>query len=99
MNDPKAEKRQTPADVINFELPPNHGILAVINETGDKRTTWDRHNEVEVEAARKEFDFFRGKGYMAYKVEGAGGTRGEVISKFDPAAERIIFAPPMRGGE
>lgn len=92
-----SEKRQTPADVLKIELGPNQGVMAVMNTTGDKKTTWDRTNTVETEAARKEFDYFRGAGYMAYRVEGEG-KKGEVITKFDPAAERIIFAPPMRGG-
>lgn len=91
------EKRQTPADIINIVLPPNTGMLAVMNMTGDKKTTWNRGDTVEVEAARKEFDFFKGKGYMAYKVD-KGDDRAEVINTFDPAYEKIIFAPPMRGG-
>jgi hypothetical protein len=84
--------------IIETTLGPNQSVMAVINETGDKKTIWDRTNEVEVEAARKEFAFFKGKGYMAYKVEGKDGRRGEVLGEFDPLAERIIFAPPMRGG-
>jgi hypothetical protein len=87
-----------PSDVLSTELAPNHGVMAVINESGDKKTIWDRNNATEVEAARNEFDFFKGKGYMAYKVEGKEGRRGEVLREFDPAAERIIFAPAMQGG-
>lgn len=92
-----SEKRQTPADVLAVELRPDQGVMAVMNATGDKKTIWSRNDAVEVEAARLEFDHFRSKGYMAYKVEGEG-RRGEVINKFDPTAERIIFAPPMKGG-
>lgn len=92
-----SEKRSTPADALEFTLGPNQGVMAVMNMTGDTKTVWDRTKPVEVEEARKTFDSFRGKGYMAYKVEGEG-RRGEVISKFDANAERIIFAPPMRGG-
>ena len=53
-----------------------------------------------MEAAREEFKHFKGKGYMAYKVEGEGrrARRGEVLAEFDPTAERIIYAPAMRGG-
>jgi hypothetical protein len=87
-----------PSDVLETPLLPNQSVMAVINETGDKKTIWDRNNPVEVEAARNEFDFFRKKGHMAYKVEGADGRKGEVLSAFDPKAERIIFAPPMQGG-
>ncbi len=85
-------------DVLRVELSEHQGVLAVINQQGDKKTIWDRRNPVEVEAARREFDFFKEKKYLAYKVEGSEGRRGEVITKFNPDAERIIFAPPMVGG-
>lgn len=88
----------TPKDVLDIQLTQNQGVMAVMNETGDKKTIWTKTDEVEVEAARREFDFMKGKGYMAYRVEGEKGTRGTVINTFDPNAERIIFAPPMRGG-
>lgn len=86
------------SDVLATDLGPNRGVMAVVNETGDKKTIWDRTDAVEVEAARAEFDLFRRKGYMAYEVEGKDGKRGRVVDVFDPKAERIIFAPPMRGG-
>lgn len=85
-------------DALSIEIKPGQGVMAVMNEEGDKKTIWNRDNPVEVEAARQEFAFFKAKGYMAYKVEGKEGTRGEVIGEFDPGAQRIIFAPPMRGG-
>lgn len=84
--------------VIDVKLTEHQGVLAVINQSGDKKTIWDRRNAVEVEAARKEFEFFKDKKFLAYKVEGSEGRRGEIITKFDPEAERIIFAPPMVGG-
>ena len=88
----------TPKDVLAIELSPNQGLMAVMNETGDKKTIWDRTQPIEVEAARNEFDFMKGKGYMAYNVEGKDGKKGTVMHAFDPKAEKIIFAPPMRGG-
>ncbi len=91
-------KRQTAQDVLDVELGPDQSVMAVINEDGDKKTVWDRNNATEVEVAREEFRLFRGKGYMAYKVEGAEGRKGEVLHEFDPKAERIIFCPPMKGG-
>lgn len=87
----------TPQQVLDIKLSPNQGLLAVMNDTGDTKTIWDRNNADEVEAARAQFDFFKKKGYMAYKIV-VEGTKGEIISKFDPSAERIIFAPPMGGG-
>lgn len=88
----------TPKDILTTELGPTQSVMAVMNESGDKKTIWDRNDPVEVEAAKKEFEHFRSKGYLAYKVEGKEGRRGEVLHKFDPEAERIIFSPPMRGG-
>lgn len=83
---------------LETELGPNQSVRAVINETGDTKTIWDRSNEVEVNAAKKDFKHFRDSGYIAYKVTGKEGTKGEVMHEFDATAERIIFAPPMRGG-
>ena len=80
-------------EVLDTELKPGQSVMAIINETGDTKVIWDRENEVETDAARKQFDLFRSKGYMAYKVEGKDGRKGEVITKFDASAERIIFAP------
>lgn len=89
----------TPKDILETELGPTQSVMAVMNEQGDKKTIWDRLNAIEVEAARKEFKFFKDSGYMAYKVEGKEGRRGEILHEFDPQAERVIFAPPMRGGK
>lgn len=88
-----------PSDIINTPLEAGQSVMAVMNTDGDKKTIWNRANTVEVEAARKEFKHFKDSGYIAYKVQGEKGERGEVLSEFDPQAERIIFAPPMRGGE
>ncbi len=88
----------TPKEILETALGPTQSVMAVMNEQGDKKTIWDRNNETEVEAASREFTFFKGKGYMAYKVEGKEGRRGEILHEFDPSAERIIFAPQLRGG-
>ena len=73
------------------------GTLAVLNHKGDVKTIWDSENEDEVNAARKQFDELREKGFLAYKVD-KSGDKGSVIRKFDPNAEAIILAPPMVGG-
>lgn len=71
--------------------------MRVMGPEGDTSLTWDPDNEGEVEAARRMFDTLRGKGYLAYSME-AGGQRGEVIRTFDREAERMVMAPPLRGG-
>lgn len=73
------------------------GEMAVMGRQGDTRITWTRGNRDEVEAARRMFDELRGKGFLAFKVT-RDGDKGEQILKFDQEAERIILAPPMRGG-
>lgn len=83
---------------LEILAPPGKCVMAVVNETGDKKTIWDPNVQLEVDAARAEFDHFKKAGYMAYRVEGEKGNKAEVMSKFDPLASRIIFAPPMRGG-
>ena len=72
-------------------------VLEIIDPTGDTKLEWARGNAIEVDAARASFDLHKKKGYIAYKM-GADGSRGEVITTFDPAAERIIMAPPVQGG-
>jgi hypothetical protein len=87
-----------PSDALAIELGPNQSVMAEINSSGDFKTIWDRTKPDEVELARNAFRAAKTKGFMAYKVEGKEGKRGEVLHDFDPDAERIILAPPMRGG-
>lgn len=65
---------------------------------GDTKVMWDSDNADEVAAAKKTFDDLRAKGFLAFKVVGKAGDKGEQITKFDPEAERLIMTPPMRGG-
>jgi hypothetical protein len=73
------------------------GQLRVMGRGGDARIVWDPANAEEVKTARKMFDDLRAKGYNAYAVK-TKDARGEIVKTFDPAAERIILAPPMAGG-
>ncbi len=73
------------------------GELCVMDHTGDTKLLWDRTRPDEVDAARDTFTNLRKKGYLAYKVKTDGG-QGEVITEFDPTAEKIILAPPVAGG-
>ncbi len=74
------------------------GEMAVMGRQGDLKVIWDRTKPDEVAAARKTFDEMRAKGYLAYAVKGKDGARDEQLTRFDPEAERIILAAPMRGG-
>lgn len=80
-------------------LLPNQRELAILDPNeGDIKLIWDSENEVEVEHARKTFDSMKTKGYAAYSVRGKAGEKGDVLTKFDPEAERIILAPRLVGG-
>ena len=74
------------------------GEMAVINRTGDTRTTWNSQNKDEVENARRTFDDFIKKGFAAFSVNPKDATKDEQIRKFDPDLEKIIFVPAIRGG-
>lgn len=87
----------TPKEIIDLKLGPNQSVMAIMNETGDKKTIFDRSDPVQVEAAKAEFKVYKDKGYMAYKMLDEG-RRGEILHEFDPKAEKIVFAPQMRGG-
>lgn len=89
------------ASLDNAEIEPvpeGHGRLYVMDKTGDTRVTWDRRNPEEVANAKRTFDELRGKGYLAYSVSPADGSKGQQLHAFDPDAEKIILAPQMRGG-
>jgi hypothetical protein len=73
--------------------------MAVMGRMGDLKVIWASDKPEEVQAARKQFDEMRKKGYLAFSVTGKNGEKGAQISEFDPDAERIILAPPMRGGQ
>lgn len=79
-------------------LVPNVGEMSVLDLSGDTKHMWDRSKPAEVDAAREVFEALKKKGYMIYRAEGREGTQGEILQKFDAAAERIIAVPRMIGG-
>ena len=81
-----------------MEVGPDQGCLICLDNQGDTKVKWHRTSVVEVEAARTVFDTLKNSGHMAYKVSGEDGLKGELLHEFDPAAERIILAPPLAGG-
>lgn len=88
-------------EIQDQELGPTQSVMAVIDQTGDTKTIWDRTKPDEVAAARETFKALKAKGYIAYHVKsgrGDEGQRGEVMPNFDPEAERMILSPKMVGG-
>ena len=97
--------KQTLRDIIETPITKTQGIMAVMISydnpnypAGDYKVIWDRTKPDEVAAARKQFGAWRDAGYMAYSVSGKNAERGMVLSEFDADAEKIIFAPALRGG-
>lgn len=71
--------------------------MQILDDTGHSRTIWNPDNEDEVGAARDTFNKLKKKGYIAYRVK-KDGSEGEVMTEFDPSAEKMIMSPGMRGG-
>ncbi len=71
--------------------------MRIMGPEGDQKIIWDAGKDIEVEAARDTFDKLTKKGYKAFKVA-KKGEAGEMITKFDPALEKIILAAPISGG-
>ena len=85
------------ASVIKAPVPEGKHVLAVMGREGDVRVMWNPDNAAEVAVARKTFDDLRKKGHLAFAVK-TSGEKGSQITEFDPQAEKITLAPPMRGG-
>jgi len=66
-------------------------------EHGDIRKEWDPSNSDEVEDARRTFETFRAKRYLAYRVDEAGEP-GTTMHQFDESAGAIIMSPQPVGG-
>ena len=81
------------------EVPPGTSFFAVMGREGDTKYMWDKNVPEEVEAAKSQFNHFVKKlKYLAFKVVGNDGTKGDQVKEFDPNHERSIFAPVMVGG-
>lgn len=71
--------------------------MNVMDPTGHTKHIWDSSNAAEVEAAKELFNSLTKKGYRAFHVK-KDGSEGEIMSKFDKDAEKVIFAPHLQGG-
>ena len=74
------------------------GEMAIMGREGDTRYTWNRRNEAETEAAHQHFKRLRKQGFIAFRMKGLRGTKGEQMQEFDATAGKIIFVPPFTGG-
>lgn len=85
-------------DAFDEPLKEGQSLLATLDPTGDTKIIWDRSNPTEAAIAREAFNKARAKGFMAYRVIGSDGAKGEILTAFDATAERIILTPPLKGG-
>lgn len=76
---------------------PNLSVISMLDETGDTKLIWDRTNPAEVANARRTFDELKKQGHAAFRV-GVDGGKDVQMHEFDPAAEKMIMVPQMRGG-
>jgi len=73
--------------------------MEVMGREGDTKYMWDPNIADEVEAAKKQFDYFtKEKKYAAFQVDDNGNKTGNQVREFNPKAGRIIFVPPIAGG-
>ena len=74
------------------------GELSILSHLGDEKVTWDKDDPESVAEARKKFLEFLGerKG-MAVRMN-PDGQKGDMITDFDPDAERILLMPMIVGG-
>jgi predicted acetyltransferase len=79
------------------EVPAGKSVLCVLDKTGDTKTIWDPSVADEVDAARAQYDKFKAKGYIAYKVDDKG-EKSTVMGAFDPMAGKVIMARALTGG-
>jgi hypothetical protein len=80
------------------DIPEGKCCMAVMGKAGDSKYMWDPNNTVESEIAEKTFKEYRKKGYLAFKVTGKDGERGDQMTEWDARAGRVIFVPAMAGG-
>lgn len=79
-------------------IPKGRNALAIMDEKGDTKISWDPREPREVAAAKKQFEFLtREQHYQAFKVD-PEGEYGEKLREFDPKAARIILVPQVQYG-
>ena len=73
------------------------GKMIVMNDQGDSSISWDKDDKGSVAVAEQSFNVLRSQGNLPFTVT-SEGRADKVLDTFDPAAEEIIFTPPMAGG-
>ena len=75
-----------------------HRGKKVMNPSGHLEVTWSSDNEAEVLTARETFQRMTREGYQAFRPGASKGQRGNRITEFDPAIEKMVLFPQLQGG-
>lgn len=81
--------------ILEGSTPPKGcGMFKILTkEDGDKRVVWDSTVMQEIIAAKEMFDKLVAQGLVPYRVDQGGKATEQVMQKFDPTAEEVIFLP------
>jgi hypothetical protein len=69
----------------------------VMDHRGDTRHVFELSNARALADAEARFKELTGKGYRAVRP-GNEGQAGQLLSRFDPHVNEIVFIPPLEGG-
>lgn len=73
------------------------GVLNVLHGDGEESVAWCPDSAAQVLTARKRFDEYCRRGFLACRIFGAG-RGGVVLREFDPDAEEIFMVGFVDGG-
>ncbi|MDI7261306.1 MAG: hypothetical protein QME90_15490 [Thermodesulfobacteriota bacterium] len=73
------------------------GWLKILRENKEEKFSWNPDSEGETEAARKRFEHYLKRGFIACKMIDQG-KKGVQLSEFDPEAEEIFMLGLADGG-
>jgi len=71
-------------------------VQIVMDQTGDTRHKFDAGDAEAVLAAEERFKELTGLGFTAAVRTGPGET--ELVRRFDPKVEEVLFFPRLKGG-
>ena len=71
---------------------PDVGTLAMLNQEGDTKYTWDRKKPKECEAAHEHFTAMKAKGFLIFKVKLFGRKSKQQVERFDPKDGGYVYA-------
>lgn len=75
------------------------GTMRILDRTGDTCLTWSLDDPASLAEAEARFDRLRAERKIPFaRAVGAPATDAERITRFDPAAEEIVWVRPVQGG-